>query len=203
MHPLAAWLVLLLSVATADHAARPATNPTTYAIVPSSRFEVRTGKAGLLGAFGHEHVIRAREFDGTIVYDPARLHASRVELGVAVASLFVVPRGADRKDAQDVERSMFTDVLHPARYPRIRFASRIVGPAEDGVRVLGDLTIEGRTRPVALDVRLDTRGDTLRARGSFRVRQSDFGIEPYRAAGGTIRVADEITFDFEALATPR
>jgi hypothetical protein len=41
-----------------------------YRLVPSSRLEVKTGKAGLFGFAGHSHVIRARAFSGHVVYYP-------------------------------------------------------------------------------------------------------------------------------------
>jgi hypothetical protein len=42
-----------------------------------------------------------------------------------------------------------------------------------------------------------------RSRGSFRILQSDFGIEPFSVAGGAIQVADEVAVAFEVRATAR
>ena len=177
--------------------------PAVYEIAPSSRFDVETGKAGLLGTFGHSHVIRAGVVDGSITWDPERVAASRIELAVPVDGLRVVRRGADRDDWPDVENAMRTEVLHPSRFPEVTFRSRLVTRIRDGVHVVGDLTMEGRSRPVAVDVTLETSGDTLRASGAFSVKQTDFGIRPYRAAGGTIRVADHVRFDFAAIGVRR
>ncbi len=176
------------------------TSPGAYRIAPESRFDVITGKAGLFGAFGHKHRIRATEFDGTIVYDPDNAFGSSIEVVLQTAGLIVVPEGADEKDAPKVERAMRESVLPPDRYPTIAFGSRIVSAIDDGVQVVGDLTIAERTRPVAVDVTIAQRGDTLTATGTFSAKQTDFGIKPYSAAGGTIKVADEITFEFEAFA---
>ncbi len=60
--------------------------------------------------------------------------------------------------------------------------------------------IAQQTRPVAVDVTIAQRSDRLTATGTFSVKQTDFGMKPYSAAGGTIKVADEVTFDFEAIA---
>jgi hypothetical protein len=36
------------------------------------------------------------------------------------------------------------------------------------------------------------------------VNQTDFGIQPYRGGpGGSVRVADKVTFDFDAVAVRR
>ena len=178
--------------------------PAAYRIAPDSRFDVVTGKAGLLGRFGHEHRIRARSFTGTIVYNAADPSASSVEVTVPTAGLHVVALGADREDAPDVEKAMREDVLHVDRWPTIEFRSTAVEPISGGVRVTGDLTMAGRTRPVTLDMRLRADGRRLVADGAFTIRQTDWGIEPYRAALGTIRVADRVTFELHVvgLATP-
>jgi hypothetical protein len=107
---------------------------------------------------------------------------------------------ADEKDAPKVEQAMRESVLPPSRYPTIEFVSRIVTAIDGGVQVVGDLVIAQRTRPVAVNVTIARRGDTLTATGTFSVKQTDFGMKPYSAAGGTIKVADEVTFDFEAIA---
>jgi polyisoprenoid-binding protein YceI len=177
---------------------KPVTLPIMYRIAPDSRFDVVTGKAGFFGAFGHAHRIRATEFEGSIVYDPDNPFGSSIEIVLQTASLVVVPEGADEKDAPKVERAMRESVLPPSQFPTIEFKSRIVAAIDDGVQVVGDLTIAERARPVAVDVTIAQRGDTLTATGTFSVKQTDFGIKPYSAAGGTIKVADEVTFDFEA-----
>lgn len=197
----ALWLVLCLA---AVGAATPASQaPRVYDIGPSSQFEVRTGKAGLLGAFGHAHIIRAATVTGTIVWDPQRVPASSVEVVVPVADLHVVREGADEDDWADVEEAMWDRVLHPDLHPTVEFRSRIVTRTGRGAHIVGDLTLEGRSRPVALDVDLDDSDGKLRASGRFRVKQTDFGIEPYKAAGGTIKVEDEVEFRFTAVGTPR
>lgn len=175
-------------------------SPITYRIAPESRFDVVTGKAGLFGAFGHKHRIRATEFDGTIVYDPDNAFGSSIEIVVRTAGLIVVPEGADEKDAPKVEHAMRESVLPPSQHPTIEFVSRIVSAIDGGVQVVGDVVIAQQTRPVAVDVTIAQRGDTLTATGTFSVKQTDFGIKPYSAAGGTIKVADGIIFDFEAVA---
>src|SRR3989454_10156335 len=61
-----------------------------YRLAPASRFDVKTGKAGLCGFAGHEHVIRARGFAGRVIYYPGAPTASRVDLTVRTDSLEVL-----------------------------------------------------------------------------------------------------------------
>ena len=171
-----------------------------YVFTPASRFEVKTGKAGLLGFAGHGHVVRARAWSGRIVYYPTSLADSRVDVVVPVDSLEVVTP-PDTAEIRKVTETMRREVLHPDRYPIITFVSTAVTPTGDGLQVQGRLTIVGQTRDVAMAVRLQTAGDTLQATGRFSVKQSDFGIKPYRGGpAGTVRVADRVEFNVAAVA---
>jgi len=187
-----AGLVIFAGVAGAEE------RPAHYVLTPESRFEVRTGRGGLLGSVAHNHVIRAESFDGAMDYDPARPGASHFEITVLVDSLRVVSP-ADSTDRDRIRETMLTRVLDPARDPTIHFESRRAEEMDGGLRVTGDLTLAGKTRSVTVDLTLREEPGRLVARGGFSIRQSDFGIRPYRAALGTIRVADSVTFDVEAV----
>ena len=64
--------------------------------------------------------------------------------------------------------------------------------------------MKGQSRDVRLIVRADLGADTVRAITRFTVKQTDFGIRPYRGGpGGTVRVADRVTFVIEAVAVRR
>jgi polyisoprenoid-binding protein YceI len=66
-----------------------------------------------------------------------------------------------------------------------------------------DVTVKGVTRRVEVPLDLADAGDTLTARGTFRIRQSELGMVPFSVAGGAIQVADEIALSFEIVATAR
>src|SRR5206468_12851550 len=70
------FLFAILPTPTAAQTA--AGDSVSYDLVPPSRLEVRTGKAGLLGFAGHDHVIRARSFSGRIVFYPEPLSVLHV-----------------------------------------------------------------------------------------------------------------------------
>ena len=171
-----------------------------YVLSADSRFEVKTGKAGLLGFAGHTHVVRARAFAGRVVYHPAAPSESRLEIVVPADSLAVLTP-PDTEEIRKVTQTMRTDVLHVDDYPVISFVSTGVTPTVDGFQVQGRLTLAGHTRDVSCDVRAAVGTDTLRATGEFSVKQTDYGIRPYRGGpAGSVRVADRVTFSFEAVA---
>ncbi|HVH67250.1 MAG TPA: YceI family protein [Gemmatimonadales bacterium] len=171
-----------------------------YLLSPASRLEVKAGKAGLLGFAGHDHLIRARVVSGRVIYRPHLPAGSRVEISVPVDSLEVLTP-PDTAEIRKVTESMRTEVLRVDVYPTITFVSTAVAPITDGFRVQGRLTLAGVTRDVAADFRVEVGADTLRAIGSFSVKQTDFGIKPYRGGpAGTVRVADRVSFEVDALA---
>jgi len=194
---LAAALWYAPARATAQAAGR---DSVMYILTPASRFEVKTGKAGLLGFAGHGHLVRARASSGQIVYYPNSPADSRVEVVVPVDSLEVLTP-PDTAEIRKVTETMRREVLHPDQYPVISFVSTTGTSAGDGLQVRGRLTIAGQTRDVAVVMRLEAAGDTLRATGRFSVKQSEFGITPYRGGpAGTVRVADRVEFTVAAVA---
>src|SRR5258705_13233833 len=82
-------LSVLLSVCVLQGAGR---DSVVYDLAPAplTRFEVRTGKAGLVGFGGHGHLIQATGFSWRIGWDPDQPAASRVTVSGATASLEVV-----------------------------------------------------------------------------------------------------------------
>src|SRR5437016_7343499 len=74
----------------------PAGDSVVYLLAPASRFDVKTGKAGLFGFAGHAHVIRARALSGRVVYYPGAPASSHVEIMAPADSLEVItPRSEE------------------------------------------------------------------------------------------------------------
>ena len=141
-----------------------------------------------------------RTFAGSVRYRVTDPSTSRFELTIPTENLQVLTPD-DPAEIRQVTAAMRGDVLHVDRYPEIRVAVTRAARTRSGVRLDGELTLVGRTRPIHVDASVKVGPDTLRARGTFAVNQSDFGIEPYRGGpGGTVRVADRVTFVFDAVA---
>jgi len=171
-----------------------------YVVSPASRLEVKTGKAGLFGFLGHDHVIRARAFSGRAVYYPGTPAASHVEITVPAESLEVLTP-PDTEEIRKVTAAMRTEVLQVDRFPQMTFVSRSLVPSDSGFRIELEVTMHGAARTVPVDVKVEMGGDTVRATGGFSVKHSDFGMRRFRGGpGGSVKVADRVTFDFEAVA---
>jgi len=191
-------LTLLAGVVAAPVQAQEASG--AYRLLKESLLEVTTGKAGLLGFAGHEHIIRATAFDGEMRFDPRDPHATTIRVRILTDGLRVLTP-PDTAEIRKVTASMRDEVLHVSQYPEISFVSKSVTPEADGYRVVAELTMHGQTREVQLVVKTEIRGDTLTARSRFALKQTDFGIRPYRGGpAGTVRVADEVEFRIDAVA---
>jgi polyisoprenoid-binding protein YceI len=155
-----------------------------------STMTVHVYKAGMLSAFGHDHEVAARLAEGSI-----DAGARKVELRVEAPALRVVDAKASDKDRGEIQATMLgPEVLDAQQFKEIRFRSTSVSQSTPGVwTVAGDLTLHGQTRPVSVQVR-EKDG---RYSGSCKLNFTEFGIKPVKAAGGAVRVKDEVQIEFD------
>lgn len=153
--------------------------------------EVYTFKEGLLSKVAHDLLIRAPCATLSVAGSPPRVEAS-----FRAADLRTVcamrdgrqhPAALSAKDLRKIDESTRADVLHTSRHPEIRFVAQAVDPA--ATRLHGQLTLHGQTRPVGASVSRD--GDRLVAR--FDLDQRDFGIQPFSAMLGALRIQPRVT----------
>ncbi|MFW5927127.1 MAG: YceI family protein [Wenzhouxiangella sp.] len=166
--------------------------------------------AGSLARAGHPHVIGGAVIDGEIVVaEDFRDSGLRLSLDVSALDL---DRPEWRSDEgfepempesaiQDTRSNMLSDEqLDAESHPRILIESLgLTGPHwQPDVEVR--ITLAGTARELTVPVALRFNDHELEATGRFVIRQSDFGIEPFSAAGGNLRVADEVLVRFRVLA---
>jgi polyisoprenoid-binding protein YceI len=107
----------------------------------------------------------------------------------AVRDGAVHPGTLSEGDKKTIEHNIASDVLRPTEHPTIRFTSTAVTPEGDGYRIEGTLTLHGKTRAIAFTARPE--GDRLVA--EVRLHQPDFGIKPYSAFLGTLKIKPDLT----------
>lgn len=171
----------------------------TYALGPRfGRLLVLTGRTGLGGKAGHDLTIEVTRWRGEAVVTPHDPAGCRVMVEAEAASLRVREGTGGIKpltdsDRVEIEKSMRDKVLKADRYPLITFRSTRVEGDPEAFRVEGDLTLVGVTRPVTVDGALADG----RARGRATVVQSQWGIRPYSAFLGALKLRDavEVIFD--------
>lgn len=196
-----AWLLMLLLPGFTREARGAQVPPDSivYRVDPASRLVVKTGKAGLFGFAGHTHVIRARAISGELVYQPGT-STSYLRLRLPTDSLEVLTP-PDTAEIRQVTQAMRTEVLHVDKYPEMTFAADSLSARSGTMEMQLGLTMEGTTRKVPVTAEVTISSDSIRARGTFTAKQTDFGIKPYSGGpAGTVKVADRVTFCFDLLA---
>ena len=96
------------------------------------------------------------------------------------------------KDKADIKKTIDKEVL---KGTPIEFRSSKVEEAPGGLNVHGELSLCGRQALVVFDL---TIGDDGRVTGSADVAQTAFGIKPYSALFGALKVADEVQVEIES-----
>jgi polyisoprenoid-binding protein YceI len=171
-----------------------------------SRALVEVGKAGALSfAAGHSHRIEA-PIQGTLAVDPEHPEQAVARFEIRASDLTVMKDGEPPQDVPKVQETMAGErVLDVARYPTVSFQSRAIDVRHRRGGVLeltitGDLTLHGTTRSVSVPVLAEIAPDTITARGSFSVKQTDYGMTPVKVAGGMVAVKDEMKIRFTVVA---
>lgn len=139
---------------------------------------VFTFKEGLLSGVAHD--LKLRLTRGTIDVDEtqvrADLDASSLQLVVPMKDGAENPGAIPRLMYGEVDKNAAKDVLDVKRYPAITFVSTKVSDAE----LVGQLTLHGTTR----EVHGRRSGDSA----EFSLDQRDFGIKPFSAMLGSLKV---------------
>ncbi len=138
------------------------------------------------------------EFSGTVDFDEDNPAATAVDVAVNVASINT--RSADRDN-----HLRSSDFFNVAEYPTMTFKSRRVEMlGKDRAKLIGDLTIRGVTREVALDVTYTGQAKspwgTVSAgfTASGTINRTDWGLVWNQALEtGGVLVGEEVTITLE------
>ena len=90
----------------------------------------------------------------------------------------------------------------PDQYPDITFRSTSVtgkstGTNQYDLKIAGNLTLLGVTRPVTIPTKVTVSGNELRAQGEFSIDRSDFKVKATSAFHGMVRVRHKVKFEFD------
>lgn len=169
--------------------------PGTHRLGPDdATLSVRTRRAGAAAKAGHDLLIRVTAWNATLVVgeDP------RIELHVDAGSLRVVegtgglqPLGED--DIASIHKTIDDEVL---KRQEIEFHSTRVEPGADsgGLTVEGELTIGDRTNPISFELDVEEGGAFS---ASAVVTQTAWGLKPYSALFGALKVHDDVDVALE------
>lgn len=169
-----------------------------HGIGPSNgKLILQTSRQGLAAQAGHDLTIEVSRWSGEVVVGEDRA-ASSVEVTVDLGSLTVLKgtggvKSLSERDKREIAQTAGKQ-LRTDRHPTAAFTSTAVRPNEQGGVLEGTLTLVGIDRQVQLDV-VDLGDGRFRATG--KVVQSEFGIKPYTAFFGALKLADPVEVDVE------
>jgi polyisoprenoid-binding protein YceI len=165
---------------------------------PSGRLLVKTARTGLGAKAGHDLTIEVTRWHGTVLIDAASPASSSVTVEADVGS-FEVREGTGGvkpltdADRADIKNTLRGKILNTRQHPVITFVSTQVSGTPESFHIEGDLTIVGVTQPVTVEGQLAG----ARARGSAVIMQSRWGIRPYTAFLGALKLRDEVEIQFD------
>ncbi|HET9123833.1 MAG TPA: YceI family protein [Solirubrobacteraceae bacterium] len=170
--------------------------PGTYALGPEqAALTVRTGTAGAAARTGHNLVIEVQSWSAELRIGTEPF-AMAIQLTADPASLRVREgRGGlqplREEDRRAIERRIGREVLGSGT---IAFRSARAEPADGALHADGELELHGRHGPVSVVLRVDGSG---RLSASATIMQTAFGIKPYSAMFGRLKVRDEVQVALE------
>jgi hypothetical protein len=154
----------------------------------NAKLTVRTGRGGAAAKAGHNLILEVTRWSATLEDGAAELTADASSLRVRGGSGGISPLGDEEKAG--IVQTIDEEVL---KGTAITFRATRVDRSGDTLDVAGELELAGRRRPLAFT--LQERDDGIA--GSARIKQTDWGMKPYSALFGTLKVADEVEVAIE------
>jgi polyisoprenoid-binding protein YceI len=158
----------------------------------NATLSVHTRRGGVAAKAGHDLELHVTSWRGTLEVGAAP-GATRAELTADATSLRVHRATGGMQALGDDEKANIHQTIDDEVLQRrdIVFRSTRAEPAHDGSRIAleGDLTLAGTTRPIALDLEV---GEDGAVSATAVVTQTGWGMKPYSALFGTLKVLDDV-----------
>ena len=162
----------------------------------TATLSVRTRRGGAAAKAGHDLLIVVTRWEGTLETgeDPlatsATLSADATSLRVREGTGGIQSLGDE--DKANIEKTIDDEVLERRD---IAFRSTRVEPGTDGrLSMEGELTLAGQSKPIAFDLAV---GDDGHVSATAVVTQTRWGMKPYSALFGTLKVLDDVEVSLE------
>ena len=149
------------------------------------------GKEGLLAPVAHDLKIRVGEFSISVTQNDtisASFEPASLEVVCAMENGVEKHSALSKRDCAQIQKNIVRDVLKAKKYPNLRFQSSLIEEVAGGHRIGGNVTICGVTRGIECFAR--RQGQRFIA--EIELHQPDFGIKPFRALMGTLKVAANV-----------
>jgi hypothetical protein len=165
--------------------------PGTHRLGPgNATLAVRTKRGGAAAKAGHDLDMLVTAWEGSLeVGDDGAATAAHL---AADATSLRVQKGSggmqalSEDDKANIHQTIDDEVL---KRQDIAFRSTGVESAGEGLHVEGELTLAGTTKPLSFDLAVGADGSLA---ATAVVTQTSFGMKPYSALWGALKVLDEV-----------
>ncbi len=169
-------------------------NAGTYQIGPQNgRLLIRTFREGVASMVGHDLVIEATNWRGAVTIPESGQPHIAVEVDVRSLTVREGLHGAKPltdKDVRDIQETM-AELLGAEYHPLVSYVSNSVQISGASATADGQFTLLGITQPLRLAIQ--ARDGMVVATAT--VQQSLWGIKPFRAFMGALKVRDDIEIE--------
>lgn len=184
---------------------------TVYTVDPAaSKVLIYVFRGGLAASRGHNHVVRAAQFEGYAHLPSEDVTQARFDLRVPLEHLVVDEPALRAETGGNFAGERTPDEIEGTRRnmlgPRGLDAAQFPVVAMKSVSVSGDwpvvvadvaVSLHGVTREQPVMMKVERSAGALQISGMLALRHSDFGITPYSLFGGLLAVQDVVALEFE------
>lgn len=158
----------------------------------TARCYVLTYKEGVLAGVAHDLRIDVTRFSVDVADDGssvvARFEAGSLRVAGAMEHGRVEPDALSVGDKRKIEENIGKDVLDVRRHPQVELVSTRVAPEGDGHRIDAKLRLHGIERALTFVTKKEGAHEVARV----RLHQPDYGITPYKAMLGALRIRADV-----------
>jgi len=179
-----------------DRLPRVSISPGSYRLGPDNgTLTVRTGRTGAVAKAGHDLLLEVTSWSATLdAGEPTAIELTADATSLKVREGTGGMQALDDGDRANIEQTIDDEVLTGTP---IEFHSTRVEFGADGgpTRVDGELELAGERHPITAEL---TTAEDGRLTGTATVKQSDWGMKPYSALFGALKVADDVRVEIDA-----
>lgn len=199
----------------AEYAALAKAGGRVFTLDPGkSTVRIYVFRGGRAARAGHNHVLSAPRFTGYVhlpdrgasngrfdlVFRLDQLEIDKTEYRSALDSAFASVLTPE--DLQGVREHMLGDSnLQADKFPYVVVRSLQLAGEAPKLAARVQIELHGQQREMWVPLTVEGLPDHLSVAGSFVLRQTDFGAQPYAVLGGLLAVQDEVVIEFKLTGT--
>ena len=182
-----------------------------FTLVPTdSLVRIYAFRAGPAARLGHNHVLSAPQFTGFFYLPPSGAADGRFDLAFRLDQLEI-----DNPAYRSELGTAFSAILSPEtiestrqhllgsndlqayQLPFVRIRSLQISGEAPKFAAEAQVEMHGQEREMWIPLDVVGLPDRLSVSGSFVLRQTDFGVQPYSLLAGLLSVQDEVVLEFK------